>query len=538
MSNQIGRAVLYTDVEKITYENVISVLRTAMNEYQPTIDRIDFLLRFEAGEQPLQRTKEYRRDINVVCTDNVANEVTEFNLGYKWSNPITLVQRGKNNTRKMNGISMLNECYDLQGIKSKQQQLGYFVEISSIGYTYVESNKDFEPDKIELGDEKEKEEYIFSQSPFNIEVLDPRYAFVVRSSYYMDNRVMLGVTFRIDKHGSKHFTCFTKDRRFEIVNMIEIVNGEEIPEKNRWQHKARSGEENPLGKVPIIEWFRSYDRLGSFERQIDDMNCLNLIESDICNATDEAVQAIWHCNDVDFPEEVIVDENGNEITRVKKPKNNEWLQTFTTPDGKTPFVTPLASNFNYEGNLNYSLLKRSLILQKCHVPQRNDNSGGSTGVAMSDASGWSDAENSANRQQALQETCKMQEVEVVLAAIKNCINFPEDNPMMKLKISDMQANTKRQKTYELTVKTNAISTLIGKGFSLEDAVSAAPLFEDNNQVIVRSGAGVRAYQEANVFKTDSETNGTEEKRPFADYSDQEANSPNIGGMNTAKTVGD
>lgn len=533
MSN-IGRAVLYTEVETITYENVIDVLRTAMNEYQPTINRIDYLLRYEAGEQPLQREKTYRKDINVVCTDNVANESTEFHLGYKWSNPITLVQRGKNNERKMNGISMLNDCYDLQGIKAKQQHLGYFVEVSGIGYTYVEINKEFEPDKIEIGEEYEDGDYVFSQSPFKIEVLDPRYAFVVRSSRYTDNRVMLGVTFRIDKKGNKHFTCFTKNRRFEILNMLEIVNGELIPEKSRWQHEVRSGEENPLGKIPIIEWFRSYDRLGGFERQIDDMNCLNLIESDICNATDEAVQAIWHCNDVDFPEEVIVDENGNEITRVKKPKNNEWLQTFTTQDGKTPFVTALTSKFNYEGNLNYSLLKRSLILQKLHVPQRNDNSGGSTGVAMSDASGWSDAENSANRQQALQETCKMQEVDVVLSAIKNCISFPEDNPMMRLKISDMQANTKRQKTYELTVKTNAISTLIGKGFALEDAVSAAPLFEDNNQVIVRSGAGVRAYQEANVFKTDTGANKTEEKRPFGDYSDQESNSPNIGGMTTGQ----
>ena len=66
---------------------------------------------------------------------------------------------------------------------------------------------------------------------------------------------------------------------------------------------------------------------------------------------------------------------------------------------------------------------------------------------------------------------------------------------------------------------------------VQDAISVAPMFEDNNQVIERSGAGVRKYQENNVFKTE-QTSNIEEKRPFADYSDQESNSPNIDSQQT------
>ena len=87
----------------------------------------------------------------------------------------------------------------------------------------------------------------------------------------------------------------------------------------------------------------------------------------------------------------------------------------------------------------------------------------------------------------------------------------------------------RQKTYELTTKVNAICAMIAKGFSLEDTLSIAPLFEDNNQVIVRSGEGVKKYQESQVFKDEQEQ--SEEKRPFPDYSDQIVNSPNVDGMN-------
>lgn len=168
-----------------------------------------------------------------------------------------------------------------------------------------------------------------------------------------------------------------------------------------------------------------------------------------------------------------------------------------------------------------------------NVPQRNDNSGGSTGVAMSDATGWSAAEMAAGKQQNIMEDCKMEEVEVVLAAIKNSRFIEPDSPLLKLNVSDIQANTNRQKTYELTVKTNAICALLGHGFDLDDTLTIAPLFSDPNQVSARSGEGVRKYQEANVFKSESGGDGgTEEKRPFPDYSDQEDNSPNIGGMKT------
>ena len=68
-----------------------------------------------------------------------------------------------------------------------------------------------------------------------------------------------------------------------------------------------------------------------------------------------------------------------------------------------PFVKPLTIGYDYGGMLNNVISKRQLILQKCNVPQRNDNSGGSTGVAMSDATGWTQAEVEATKIQGLQE---------------------------------------------------------------------------------------------------------------------------------------
>lgn len=495
---EIGRIKLYTDVPEITYENVIDVLKQAYNERTSTVAKMESLLEYEAGYQDQIRRKTYRSDINNHCVDNLANEITDFKTGFVWGNPITLIQRGKEENIEsdvLKAIAELNRCYEAQEIRKKTQHLGRNVEITGLGYTFVDVNTNRQD-----GD-----------SYFQIESLDPQNAFVVYSSHYVDQRPMLGVITRTNKKNERSFTCFSATNRYEI--------------NNAWEHDYRSGELNPLRMIPIVEWFRDYDRMGCFERQISEMDNLNLLISDFTNDVDQNTQAIWHGNDIAFPTEIVENEDGTKTEVRKKPSSNEWVLTQTTTDGKTPFVKPLAVEYDYSGMLKNIITRRELILQKCNVPQRNSTSGGSSGVAMDSATGWSAAETSANKQQNIMESCKMEEIKLVLRAIAKS-DAPEDSPLRKLKYTDIQPNIRRQKTYELTVKVNAMCALLAHGISLEDTVKIAPLFEDPNEVLVRSGEGVRKYQEANIFKTESTT---EEKRPFPDMSDQVNNTPNIEG---------
>lgn len=494
---QIGRQRIYTSEPVITYDNVIDILRKAISVHEKNATQIKYLDEFEKGEQPLMRVKTYRKDIDIQACDNVANEVTEFKTSFHWGNPITLVQKSKDLDKYItDAIYLLNECYESEGIRAKTQHLGRNVEVGCLGYTYVDINMD--KDEIEDGG-----------SYFKLESLEPSNTFVVYSSYYTDKRPMMGVMYRLDSENRKHYTVFTKDLRFEIRDN---------------EHVERSGEANPLGVIPIIEWFRNYDMMGCFERQISEMNNLNLLVSDFSNDVEQNTQAIWHGNDVEFPTETIKNEDGTVTERVKKPGTNEWVITGTTQDGKTPFIKALAVDYDYQGMLNNITTRRALILQKCNVPQRNDNSGGSTGIAMDSATGWSAAETEAQKLQNIMETCKMNEVKAVLRAIKKCPYVPSDSPLLKLKAKDVQPNIKRSKTYELVTKCNSLTTLLSHGFDLQDATQAIPLFEDNTQVIERSGVGVKKYQDAHVFGT------TKEKikdKVASDNSDQTSNSPFI-----------
>lgn len=521
----IGRIEIFTDEPEITSKNVIPVLRNALPKQLINANKCTYLLRYEAGEQPIKRVKKYRPDIDVRAVDNVANEVTEFKLGFNWL-PMTLVQRGERDSGKTNeslSISLLNECYEAEEIKTKTQQLARFVEITGIGFTYIDINT----------------EYQDGDSYFTLNVLDPRYAFVVRSNYYPDHRVVLGVSYREDDMGNRHFTCFTKRQRFEISGSMKITNGKIEKDKKgepvtEWIENEKSGEMNPLGEIPIVEWIRSYDRKGCFERQIPEMDNLNLLISDFSNDVDQNTQAIFHTNDIEFPK-------GNDGEE-QHPKTNDWVSTFTTQDGKTPFIKPIAISYDYQGMLNNILTKRALILQKCDVPQRSDNSGGSTGLGMDSANGYKAAEIAFNKQQSIMESCKMREVRVALQAIKKNPYIESDNPMLTLRSIDLQASIKRQRDAELTTKVNFFATAVSHGINGLHALRAMNVFEDVNQTWEDSREMIEAYQKSIIEKGNTNNKavgGQGENAPDADrmqqdYSDQKENSPEIDGTETGK----
>lgn len=496
-----GRQKVYTSEYDINDLNIINVVRQGYIDYLTTIGQCDFLIAYESGNQPLQRVKEVRPEIDIVDIDNIANEVTSFKRGFIWGYPITFAQRGLNdsgNSSESNAITLLNECYaDIEN-SAKRQELARFVEITGLGYTYV----DVDTRGIE-------------GKYFKVSVLDPRCAFVIHSLRDVDKRPVVGVSFYTDNKGNMFFTAFTDNKRYEIENW-KVVNGEKLDEEI-WNFGSRSGELNPLGMIPIVEWVRDYDRMGCFERQIAEMDTLNIMESDFGNDIDQNTQVIWHANDCEFP----VDDEG----KITKPVSNEWVVTYTPKDGKSPFIKPLAVDYDYTGMLNNILTKRALILQKCFVPQRNDNSGGSTGIAMSDATGWSAAETAANTQEAIMKSCKMQEAELVLRAISICPHIESDNPMLKLRTMDIEPNIKRQRSYELTIKSNAFATLISHGVNGLQVLKTINLFDDPAQVWEDSKDNIIAYQDKLFKDKENDIDKTIVDKVAADNSDQIDNSP-------------
>lgn len=500
-----GRKRIFTDVREINEKNVIPVLQEAVLIHQSNVTPMLFLLNYEKGVQPLRREKVIRKEINIEVCDNVANEVTDFKLGYNWGFPIMFGQRGNNDLSGNSpgvddaGISLFNEMLEDEGMPSNDQELARFVEITGIGYQMVDIKKDYEGGSV-----------------FDCVTLNPLYTFVVYdSSPY--HRPLMGVTFRTLDNGNTYYTCFTKDRRYEIKNMAKVINGEQ---KDTWGFRERSGEKNPLGMIPIVEFIRSHDRMGCFERQISDMDNLNILVSDFTNNVAQDTQEMWWGNDIEFPKDP-------ETGETRKPVGGQWVMSFSG-DGKNPKIQPLVMQTQYEGILADIKYRRDVILQKCHVPLRSEPGGGSTGTAMSMSSGWSDAEVDACREEQLIKKSKMRLAKVMLAAIAVSPDTSSDSPLLTLRVSDMLPKFTRNKTYDMATKCNSFATLISHGIYGRDALQVVDLFPDSNLVWENSKPLIEKYQ-ASLWEKQQASDVEPERRNMSDLSDQSANSPILNG---------
>lgn len=510
----LGRRRIYTDVEEITEGNIIQVLQDALNIHQENAREIAYLLRYEKGVQPLQRKKTVRSDIDIKVSDNIANQVTEFKLGYNWGNPISLVQRGNKDLSGNDAdsdddaISMLNEMNEAEAVFAKDQELARYIEICGIGFQMIDIKREYE-----------------GCSVFDIDTLNPLYTFIV---YRNDIREtpMMSCTYRRLKNGDRYFTCITPKTRYEIRNELEIVNGEKKSEK--WVFGPRNGETNPLGEIPVVEFVRAYDRMGCFERHISDMDALNVEVSDFANSVAQDTQSLWWGNDFEFPKDPLTGE-------ARKPISGQWIMTSTTPSGSKPMIQALASPFSYDGVQQNIESKRNLILQKCYVPLQTDPGGGSTASAMSMSSGWSAAESAACKEEQIVKRSKMQVVKLELLAIQKSPDVPAGSPLLELKLSDIQPKFTRLKTFDLGTKTNAMVAMIKSGIHGRIAMQTVDLFPDVAQAWADSKNLIEKYQKS-LFEEKQPQQPQEEKPDMPDLTDQTGNSPILDGMNTDDTA--
>lgn len=518
----LGRKVIYTDADIIDETNVIDELQKAMIAHTSNVNDMDYLINFEKGVQPLQRKKKIRPDIDIQIVDNVVSEVTEFKVSYCLGNPITYIQRGdRASGERVNAdaIYALNEMLDAENVYAADQEMERMKQICGIACQFVDIKRDYRE----------------GMAVFDLVTLDPRSSFVVYRNDALKQK-MMGVSYRTDNVGNRFFTVFTNDRRYEIVNMTKIINGAESEEV--WNFGQRSGEANPLGLIPIVEFQRSYDRMGCFERVISLQNALNITESDFLNGIAQETQALWWGNDLDFPE----DENGN----TKVPSSGQWILSSSGSD-KQPKIQALTLQTERASILNDIESKRDSIKTQCFIPTTSNPGGGSTGTAYSMSSGWQLAEIQAAKEEQLLRKSKMEIAELIIRAIQKSPDIKQDNPVLKLTTGDIKPSITRNKTYDMATKSNTLATLIAHGVHPRHAIQVVELFPDVNLVYEDSKPYLKKYIDtlfpppalANPNSHAAKPGGEPavkdlEGRTQADQGDQISNSPYVSSMTTDK----
>ena len=520
MLNHVGRTRIYTDEKTVDSNNLITVLAKAYTKHCENAMDMQFLIDYEKGIHPAirDREKKIRSDIDYKVVDNIAHYVSRFHIGYFWGTPALYIQRGDNEIHESDhdiddrGIGGLNEMLiNGENISSKRQNIAAYVEKTGLGHSLVDvkSKDEFEEDDILINSEGE-----YVGSLCHVYDLDSMYTFCVYHNG-VGRKKVLGVTYTVRENAEKRFTCYTDKY------IYEVANGEII-----------SSSINPLGMIPIVEWRRDTDITGCFEHCIAEMDALDAQASDISNDSTQRTQEIWWAHNVSFE-----DSDGKE----HKPESGDWVQTFT-PQGlndraSDAKIAPLSSTYDSASAQSQLYRKFNHILQKCYVPIQSESSGGgSTGSAMDMSAGWSATELDALEEQNSIEVSAREELRLILRAIRLVPEsiLPIDDPIRKLHHADIDIHFGRRRNYDLSVKANAFSTLIGHGVHPRHALKVCEIFPDNEQVWNDSKDMMLAYQEKVCIQQEtSEAESATEKefgsddRIMQDLSDQVSNSPRL-----------
>ncbi len=247
-----GREKIYTDVERITAENVVEVLNKALLTHNKNQRETEYLWEYYCGKTPiLTKTKEIRKEINHKINVNRANEIVTFKRGYGFGEPIQYIRRGQKESLT-DGINALNEYMFQEDKQAKDSELAEWFYTCGVGLRMALPGTD-------------------TDEPFKIYTLDPRYSFVVRYNG-LGEKVVMGVKFILKENKQPIYSVYTPEFYFEIENGA-----------------IKKNEAHVLGCVPIFEYKTGAARLGAFEIVLSLLDAINMAES---NRLDDVVQFV------------------------------------------------------------------------------------------------------------------------------------------------------------------------------------------------------------------------------------------------------
>lgn len=396
-----GREKIYTDVERITAENVVEVLSKALLTHNKNQSEIQYLWDYYRGKTPiLTKEKQIREEINHKINVNHASEIVTFKRGYGFGEPIQYIRRGqKENLTE--GINALNEYMFQEDKQAKDSELAEWFLICGLGYRMVLPGPD-------------------ADEPFKIHTLDPRYNFVVRYNG-LGEKVVMSVKFILKENKQPIYSIYTPEFYFEIVNGVITKN-----------------EAHALGCVPVFEYKTGMARLGAFEIVLSLLDAINESES---NRLDDIVQFV----------NSFLALLGGTIDEETAKKLEEY-KMLCLPEGVDAKYLSASLNQNDIQVLVNDLYEAVLTITG--LPNRNGGSSTSdTGAAVIMRDGWESAE---AQMKSIENEFKGSEKEFLRLVLR----ILKDMAGIELNVRDIDIKFSRRNYDNLQTKSQVLTTML------------------------------------------------------------------------------
>ena len=406
-----GRRVITTDVAEITADNVVEVLREAMEVHDVNRGEIDYLWQYFKGKQPiLTRTKTVRPEICNKIVENRANEIVSFKVGYLCGEPIQYV--GRNSEEVVTkGIGTLNEYMFLVDKPALDQEVVEWGMICGTANRMVLDNDKYDAEQDE--------------APFDIYTLDPRNSFVVYSTD-VKRRRMMGVKYNEDEYGFRTYSVYTDSLCFTIAG-----------------DKVTNTKPHGLGAVPIVEYPANNARLGAFEIVLPLLDAINNIESNRMDGIEQFVQAFVKFINCDITKEDFEALKDLGAIKVK------------STDGQQADVDIVTNELNQQQTQTLKEDIYKAILSICGLPSMSDGStsDSSNNGAVVLKNGWQGAETRAKDSEMM---FKRSEKEMLRLVLKLCDGLAD----LKLKLKDIDMKFTRRNYDNIQSKSQVLVAML------------------------------------------------------------------------------
>lgn len=436
-----GRQRIYTDLAKITAENVVEEVRKAYLVHGTNRNDITTLFNYYKGKTNiLNKTKEIREEINHKVNENRAFEVVSFHKGYTFGEAIQYVRR-ENSTGDTADDVIASDINALNGYMSDadkaacDNELAEWLYVGGTSYRLTLPNREWTKD----GDEP----------PFCLYALDPRNTFVVYSSD-VDKRPMMGVHYVEREQGEIVFGVYTADCYYEFTEFGEV-----------------KAEAHGLGMIPIIEYPADNPRLGVFEIVLPLLDSLDELQS---NRMDDIVQFVNSFLAI----------LGGQLDEETYTKLNEY-KTLCLPEGTdAKYLSPTMNQHEVQ-TLKDDLYQS--ILTICGVPNRNGGSSTSdTGSAVIMRDGWQAAEARAKATELIFKKAEKGFLKLVLRILRDTVGT-------NLKLTDVETHFTRRNYENIASKSQVLISMLNNSWiHPEVAYASCGMFADPESAYLQGKA--------------------------------------------------
>lgn len=436
-----GRTTIYTAYNEVDKKNLLDIMKSAIMIHNHNSADIDYLWKYMKGNQPiLSRVKDVRPEINNKTVENHAYEIVNFLSGYLMGEPCTYVSRGKED-KAGDKIDKLNSYMYAQDKASNDKDLATWFYVCGIGYRMIL------PDNM-LTEANE-------ESPFEIDVLDPRFTFVVyKHDFGREPMIGVRIITRLDAQGNveRLYCGYTKTHYFECT-----------------ENKIEKWEAHPLGAIPIFEYRANMALLGAFEPVIPLLDAINNIASNRLDGIEQFVQAFFKFVNCDIDEE-----------KFKALKDLGAIK-IKSVDGQQADVDIVSQELSQTETQTLVDYLYTQVLTICGLPTTNRSQGGSSdnGVAVILRQGWEQCEARARDTELL---FKKTEKKFLKLALK-IINTKDD---LGLQLSEVDVKFTRRQHDNLLTKTQALMQMLEAGIKPEIAIATCGLFNDPMDIAIQS----------------------------------------------------